>query len=320
MTRPKITREHLGADRVVWTVDSGVPGPVLGLTANIHGDESTGLVMLNQVLEQGHRLQKGRLRIFPSLNPEGLVEIRREDPRTGRDLNRLFPNCLDASSVIHPELRSVWRALQESNLDMLVDVHSDSGLAVPYVLMDRQLKPNVQVFNQLLDMTSALGLFTMREYLMPDYRRYQLQRTLTGSVLNSLEIPCVTMEIGRRRHVSWDDVCIGLSALGRLFVQYELFSETDIAELDWTRPPIPENGGVWRRDNGPITREEGLVVPVARLGELLREGDPIAKIVNAQGVTRETVCAKETSIVLAFPDKAWTERWLSICTIGVLER
>ena len=29
--------------------------------------------------------------------------------------------------------------------------------------------------------------------------------------------------------------------------------------------------------------------------------------------------ALRTCIVLAYPDKAWTARWLSICTIGVLE-
>ena len=44
----KVIREHLGGERVVWTIDSGVTGPVLGLTANIHGDESTGVVVLNR--------------------------------------------------------------------------------------------------------------------------------------------------------------------------------------------------------------------------------------------------------------------------------
>ena len=61
----KVIREHLGGERVVWTIDSGVMGPVLGLTANIHGDESTGVVVLNQILEQGHVLQKGKVPTVP---------------------------------------------------------------------------------------------------------------------------------------------------------------------------------------------------------------------------------------------------------------
>ena len=319
MNSAKVIREHLGGERVVWTIDSGVVGPVVGLTANIHGDESTGVVILNQLLEQGHLLQKGKLRLFPSLNPEGLAEVRRESPKLAQDLNRLFPNCLDARGAVHPELRSIWFALQDPPLDMLIDLHSDSGLAVPYVLMDRQLSPNIQVLHQMQEMAEVLGLYTMQEYLPHDYRRYQLQRSLSGAVLNSLQVPCVTMEIGRRRHVLWSDVLIGLAALGRLFVHFDMVFEEDWAQLGWNKYRPLEVSGVWRRDNGPITREEGLVVPIAPLGEILREGDAIAKIVNAQGITRETVCAKETCIVLAYPDKAWTARWLSICTVGVLE-
>ena len=66
------------------------------------------------------------------------------------------------------------------------------------MLMDRQLSPNMQVLNQMKEMAELLGLYTIKEYLPHDYRRYQLQRSLSGVVLNSLQVPCVTMEIGRR--------------------------------------------------------------------------------------------------------------------------
>ena len=120
--------------------------------------------------------------------------------------------------AVHPELRSIWFALQEPHLDMLIDIHSDSGLAVPYVLMDRQLSPNIQVLHQMQEMADVLGLFTLKEYLPHDYRRYQLQRSLSGAVLNSLQVPCVTMEIGRRRHVLWEDVLIASLGTGTIVV------------------------------------------------------------------------------------------------------
>ena len=140
ITNPKPTksREHLGNERVVWTLDSGRPGPTIGLTANIHGDECTGVVILNRVIEQVH-LEYGQLRLFPSLNPDGLRETRRECPNMDRDLNRLFPNCLEENPKVHYELNAVWRALQDPPLDFVMDIHSDSGLAMPYVLMDRCL-------------------------------------------------------------------------------------------------------------------------------------------------------------------------------------
>ena len=163
MNSPKVTREHLGGERVVWTIDSGVVGPVLGLTANIHGDECTGVVVLNRILEMVH-LEFGQLRIFPSLNPEGLRETRRESPDMGRDLNRLFPDCIQTKPEVHYELSAVWRALQDPPMDFLVDIHSDSGLAMPYVLVDRCLSQNNVLVESMLEWADATRLFVLWEY------------------------------------------------------------------------------------------------------------------------------------------------------------
>lgn len=84
--------------------------------------------------------------------------------------------------------------------------------------------------------------------------------------------------------------------------------------LKLTRPM-----GVWRRGNGPITRIGGLVIPIAQMGQVLQEGDPVARILDAQGKTREVVWAKETCVVIAYPDRAWVNRWASICTVALVE-
>ncbi len=316
---PTVHRQNLGNERVVWTIDSGRSGPTIGLTANIHGDECTGVVVLNRVLEKAHFLEYGRLRIFPSLNPEGLKEAKRESPELGKDLNRLFPNCLDDNPSVHYELSAVWKALQFPALDFVMDIHSDSGLAMPYVLIDRSLSPNPDVVSKMVGWAEATKLLVLWEYPISDYRRFQLQRSLSGAVLNSLEIPCVTLEIGRRRHVEMSDVQSALSVIGRLLQYAGCMSAETVDRLGWTANGEPKPRGVWRRGNGPITRMGGLVAPVAKLGTILKEGDSIATIIDAQGKTCETVWAKEVCVIIAFPDIAWVTRWTSICTVAVLE-
>ena len=49
-TSCRVVREYLDNERVVWTVDSQRPGPVIVFTANIHGDECTGVAIINQLL------------------------------------------------------------------------------------------------------------------------------------------------------------------------------------------------------------------------------------------------------------------------------
>ena len=262
----------------MWTIDSGRPRPIIGLTANIHGDECTGVVVLNRILEKVH-LENGQLRIFPSLNPEGLRETRRESPDMGRDLNRLFPDCLQTNPEVHYELSSVWRALQDPRLDFVVDIHSDSGLAMPYVLMDRYLFENNKLIESMLEWADTTRLFVLWEYAIPDYRRFQLQRSLSGAVLNSLQVPCLTLEVGRRRHVDMKDVQIALSVVGRLLVHAGCVSAQSIEELGWidSVEPYPQVFGV-----GVMVRLPELVgwLYQCSIGNSASRGDSIASIVD----------------------------------------
>lgn len=319
-TSCRVVREYLDNERVVWTVDSQQPGPVIVFTANIHGDECTGVAIINQLLEMlEHSLRAGQVRLFPSLNPEGLKNMVRECPKYGQDLNRLFPNCLDDSKRVHPALRQIWQAIQSPKPDLVVDLHSDSGLAMPYVIVDRLLRTNHELMTTVWDWADQMGVFTLWEYGNTDYRRFQLQRSLSGAVLNALEIPCVTLEIGRRRHVDPQDVQCGLAIVGRVLVHAGCLEETQVHDYGWEMPVTTRPAGVWRRGNGPVTRVGGMVVPMAQMGEILREGDSIARIIDFQGKTREIVWATETCIVIAYPDRAWVNRWASICTVALLE-
>ena len=70
-----------------------VEGPTFWLTANIHGNEYTGIPVIHNVIN-GLDMEKlsGTIVAIPSLNPSGSRVIRRYPYYDQKDPNRLFPD------------------------------------------------------------------------------------------------------------------------------------------------------------------------------------------------------------------------------------
>src|SRR5262245_34029288 len=76
----------------VIEVGSGKPGPLAVVTANLHGDEATGVGAVHVLASRlDGLLARGRVRLFPSLNPVGLAQGTRGLPGDELDPNRCFP-------------------------------------------------------------------------------------------------------------------------------------------------------------------------------------------------------------------------------------
>lgn len=73
------------------------PGPVVLLTAGMHGDEINGVEIVRQIISKGiNKPQKGTIICIPVVNIFGFLNLRREFP-DGRDLNRMFPGTKHGS-------------------------------------------------------------------------------------------------------------------------------------------------------------------------------------------------------------------------------
>ena len=104
-----------------YIVDSGNPGPVVLITAGVHGNEHAGIRAANQI--KNWDILRGKLVIIPRVNEPGIQSNRRLMPvETDEDLNRNFPR----SPVMNPkgELASyLWRFVSELNPDWHIDLH-----------------------------------------------------------------------------------------------------------------------------------------------------------------------------------------------------
>lgn len=298
--------------RVIPVVElaSGREGPLVVVTANLHGDEATGVGAVHALAARlGAELLRGRLRLFPSLNPAGLAQGVRGLPGEEHDPNRCFPG----DPVGRPASRhasALWGGVVAGRPDLVIDLHTDGADAVPYALVDRVVRGPLALEERCLGLAEASGLLVVREYPEEDYLRFGLDQSLAGALVNSAAIAAVTLEIGPRRWISPDAVaeagratCAILAALGMLQAE-----------------PAPRTGERWTRIQGPRPAVSGVFVPLVRSGARVERGAPLAEIRSLSGGLLERLVALADGLVLSFAERAWATPGTSLLTFAVRER
>lgn len=104
-------------------VFSGGPGPTVGFTASIHGDEIIGVEILRRLAERLKSVDlHGTVKILPLANPLAFEEVNRNTPIDRNNLNRCFPGKKDGMVTE----RMAYMILEEfsKDIDMVCDIHS----------------------------------------------------------------------------------------------------------------------------------------------------------------------------------------------------
>lgn len=137
-----------------------IEGPTFWLTANIHGNEYTGIPVIHNVIN-GLDLEqlKGTIVAIPSLNPSGSRVIRRYPYYDQKDPNRLFPDGNPfKEKTVFDEKEISKKVVDEENKDLHITseevtkievakykTQSDSELVDPLAIFERdELFPSVQ--------------------------------------------------------------------------------------------------------------------------------------------------------------------------------
>ncbi|MEQ1502174.1 MAG: succinylglutamate desuccinylase/aspartoacylase family protein [Myxococcota bacterium] len=293
------------------------PGPVVAVTANIHGDEVTGVAAVHALDEQLRvSLRAGTVVLYPSLNPRGLVSQQRVQPVDGVDLNRVFPG--DAGSQGATRLAGLlWADLLARRPEAVIDLHADSAVAIPYAIVDRATyhrgEARARMDRTVLGMAEASGLTVLREYPEDQYVRFRLDRSLAGAMVNHGSIPAVTLEIGPRRAVDPRAVRITVAAVLRILHHLKLVDPP-------SDPPIARPaGGPWRRAAAPRVQSPGVFEPMLAPGESFEAGAVLGVVRALDGTVREVVHADTEGIVVSWSETAWVDARAVPGTIGLAE-
>lgn len=291
--------------------------PVVVVTANVHGDECTGVgavLRLVEVLERS--LQSGTVHLFPTVNPEGLERRARKVPDEDQDLNRLFPGDPlgnPAERLAH----AVWTDVGARHPDLVIDLHSDAPDSIPYALLDRAISSRPAsrgaIEASCRALAAASGLTVLHDYPDERYARYRLDRSLTGAVLNRLQVPAVTIESGPRLYLRDDAVTAAVDAVMGMLHAMGMVAAPSGAH------PSRLDGGPWRRDSGPRASAPGVLVSRCRPGVLLRAGDVVAEVRSLSGTLVEELTAESTGFVVSHAERAHVVAGVPVCTWATRE-
>lgn len=232
------------------------PGPVLCLTAAIHGDELNGIEMVRRVVyDVDPQHLSGTLIGIPIVNLQGFRQGSRYISDR-RDLNRHFPGHprgSAASRIAHSLFSKVIR-----RCDALVDLHTGSfhRTNLPQVRGDLRI-------DAVSHLTKGFGATSVLNGGGP---LGSLRRAATD-----IGVPAVTLEAGEPLRFQPEEVNHGVRALRSLMNHLEMVPRF----RRWGEPQPVYYESHWVRAN-----EGGILVSVVKLGAAVAKGSLLGTITD----------------------------------------
>ncbi|MEE4162887.1 MAG: succinylglutamate desuccinylase/aspartoacylase family protein [Woeseiaceae bacterium] len=258
----------------VLVVNGENPGPVLCLTAAIHGDELNGIEMVRRVM---HDMVPGRLSGaiigVPIVNVQGFRRGSRYLPDR-RDLNRYFPGNprgSAASRIAHSFFTQVVM-----QCDALIDLHTGSQerANLPQIRADLR-DPDV------VTLTQGLGGMVIL-HSTPARGTLRAAATAAG-------IPTVTLEAGGPSELEVNVVKQGVLGIETLISTLSMQRRRSL----WGDPEPVYYRSTWvRADSG------GILFADVSLGSSVRKGDLLGTITDPVSNARAEVRSPYTGRVL----------------------
>ncbi len=276
------------------------PGPTIWLTANIHGDELTGMAVLHDVVTPALLTDlRGTVVAIPSLNPAGLHTGRRESYLDPQEPNRLVPGAhasgadaqerarlAETPTIYEQGLGALFRALQGS-ADLYVDLHCYGLQAASFVIRDRILYTDHDerlaleaLAGRLETLGRSTGLPVVNELVAERYVAKGLHRSSSGAALNLAHIPAITIELGLTGGVDPAALTAGTIAVFNILKGADMLPG---APEPIRTVPQPELGFPVMRESTPRARASGIVRYHVAPGDVFRAGDLLATLTDLHG-------------------------------------
>ncbi|HEX2915240.1 MAG TPA: succinylglutamate desuccinylase/aspartoacylase family protein [Chloroflexia bacterium] len=276
------------------------PGPVFWLTANIHGDELTGMAAIHDIVKPDIVEDlRGTIVAIPSLNPAGLRVTQRRPYFESHDPNRTFPGYHRPSENPEKEEREqkyptiyetamgrLFEVIKET-ADFLIDLHCYGLQAMSFTIRDRVLYHDEtekaaaeELYQRTDELCKAFGLPVVNEAAARHYVDAHLHRSTSGAALNLARIPAITVELGLIGGVDPD----ALKAARTGIVNSLKWAGMLPGELQpITTIPLPKVPFNTRRENQPRAAVSGIIRYHVKPGDVVEEGQVIATLTDIYG-------------------------------------
>ncbi|MCA9528915.1 MAG: succinylglutamate desuccinylase/aspartoacylase family protein [Myxococcales bacterium] len=259
----------------VWIAHGRYPGPVVWLSAAIHGDELNGVAIVREVFAQLRpKALAGTVLAVPVVNVFGILQQSRYLPDR-RDLNRSFPGSPRgslASRLAHLFFDSIVR-----RCSLGIDFHTGSnGRAnLPQIRCD-------------LDTPDTLALATA--FGPPLVLDAKLRDGSLRSAAADLGTPVLLYEAGEA--LRFDEHAIGAGVRGTLRV-LRARGMVDDAPDPPDVPPVVALGSTWTRAG-----RSGFCHLSVELGDRVEDGQVVGRVVDTVGGKGRPVHARHGGVVI----------------------
>ena len=290
-----------GSDSIVrkipyMEIDSRIDGPVVYITACVHGDEVGGVAVLQDLFRSLRLsgLKKGKICSFPLMNPFSFEFAVRSLPHSGEDLNRRFPGKVDGSFG-ERLANQIFKKICETKPDLVIDLHNDWIRSIPYAVLD----PKSEIFDsgvwqKAYEAVKQTGLLILQD-------SKPLFGTLTTSLLQN-NIPAVTLELGESYVVNENFLKIGMQSI------MNILSNLGMTEEFTKKPLLPSSQQFFLPDyiynyfESPLASTSGIIRSNRKPGQKVREGEFLGQVVNTFGRSLERFKSLKPGIILGIND------------------
>lgn len=294
----------------LMSIKSTNPGPVIWLTACIHGDEIGGTVIVQEIFKKIKKsgLLKGEIYVFPLMNPTGFEIASRHITLSKEDLNRAFPGNANGS-LAERIADKIFTTIKQTNPTLVLDLHNDWGNSIPYTIIDPALNEiDKNIYQKTKDFAFLSGFPAVLD-------NEDVKKTLTFNLLKN-KIPALALELGESYVINEKDINTGIRCIWNILSELKVVAPIEKSFTTITNPKI--KGKLLEYCHHPTSSTSGIIRFLVKPGEIVKKDQPVAKVYNAFGKILETLTAKEEGLVLCYSDIAVAFPGTPIIAIGNL--
>jgi predicted deacylase len=262
-------------------------GPILSITAGIHGTELIGVEIIRRILRERIDLRElnGTIVCIPVANPLSIQQCTYVTSYDGLDIMGAFPG--DPEGTITRRLAAkIWDIIKRS--EYALDIHAIEDPAIPFVIVwPSKNKAREKAF----EMAKASAL------TLTEPGRETLSRRVTTQVglLMDMGIPSVVLEIPFGR--VWEERMVETGVLAVLNV---------LRYLEMLPGKVEKQDGIIALDGVFSTQmikaeRGGFMIPLKSVGQKISKGEVLGRIVNAFGEEVQEITAPYESYLFSYP-------------------
>lgn len=252
-------------------------GPVVLITAGIHGDEINGVEIVRQIISKKlNRPQRGTIICVPVLNIFGFLNSNRMFP-DGRDLNRSFPGSKTGSLAS----RFAYNITKEliPHVDIILDFHTGGAqrFNAPQIRIDKNEAESVELAN----------------VFKPPFIVYSNNVSKTfRATCSKMKKNYLLFEGGKSQDTDRTIMHEGVQGILRVLEHLEMLSET------FSKPLTDRNVVHISKTRWIRASHSGLLHPKTTCGTYVHAGQLIATITDPYGSSRFRIKASHSGHVI----------------------